>query len=198
MSENNTDTNDTTEDLGVDDNEAQQLLADALESDTDTETDTDDSAAQIQQLTADLNRWKTLARKHEGRAKENAGAAAKAKSVQDQIAELRDQLSERDTKLQEESEKRLTANKKRALTQVYAELADAGLKKTDVREILEGYDPSVLLKDGEPNDDAITKLAKSLAKVAGRVQPDQDQGRKGGTAPPNMNELIRRAAGITL
>ena len=199
MSEDNdTDTTDTSDDVGIDDNEAQQLLADALENDTDTESDADDSAAQIQQLTADLNRWKTLARKHEGRAKENAQAAAKAKTVEQQIAELRDQLSDRDTKLQEESEKRLTANKKRALSQVYAELADAGLKKTDVREILEGYDPSVLLKDGEPNDDAITKLAKSLAKVAGRVQPDHDQGRKGGTAPPNMNELIRRAAGMRI
>ena len=197
MSEDN-DTPDTTEDLGVDDNEAQQLLADALESDTDTESDGKDWQAEYERLAKEAEKWKVLARKHETRARENAGAAAKAKTVEQQIAELRDKLSDRDAALQEESEKRLAANKKRALTQVYAELADAGLKKTDVREILEGYDPSVLLTDGEPNDDAITKLAKSLAKVAGRVQPDHDQGRKGGTAPPDMNTLIRRAAGISL
>lgn len=170
-----------------DDDEAQQLLADATSDGAgpDTGTGTDELA----RLKADLDKWKTLARRHEGRAKENAQAAAKAKSVEDQIAELRTQLAERDVADVER-------NGRMAMTQVHAALAEAGIKKADSAEFLELVDPTTLLTDGQPDDKAITKLAGSVKKLAGRVTPDFDQGRKGGDAPLNMNDLIRRAAGV--
>jgi hypothetical protein len=182
----------------AEDNEAQQLLADATDQDSDSgagsgsDTGPDkETAAELARLKADLDKWKSLARRHEGRAKENAQAAAKAKSVEEQIEELRSQIAERDITDVER-------NGRLAMTQVHAALAEAGIKKSDVEGLLELVDPTTLLADGEPNDKAINKLAASLTKVAGKVTPDRDQGRKGGNAPPNMNDIIRRAAGIRI
>ena len=170
-----------------DDDEAQQLLSDAVGADSDTDTGSDDDTkTELARLKADLDKWKSLARRHEGRAKENAQAAAKAKSVEEQIAELRSQLAERDVADVER-------NGRLAMTQVHAALAEAGIKKADAAGFLELVDPVTLLTDGQPDDKSISKLAESIKKLAGRVTPDVDQGRKGGSAPPNMNDLIRGA-----
>jgi hypothetical protein len=158
-------------------------------SDTDKGSDGKNWEAEVQRLNKEAEKWRSLARKHEGRAKENADAAAKAKSVEDQIAELRSQLAERDVADVER-------NGRMAMTQVHAALAEAGIKKADAAGFLELVDPTTLLTDGQPDEKAIGKLAESVKKLAGRVTPDFDQGRKGGTAPPNMNDLIRRAAGV--
>jgi hypothetical protein len=158
-------------------------------SDTDTGSDGKNWEAEVQRLNKEAEKWRSLARKHEGRAKENADAAAKAKSVEDQIAELRSQLAERDVADVER-------NGRMAMTQVHAALAEAGIKKADAAGFLELVDPTTLLTDGQPDEKAIGNLAESVKKLAGRVTPDFDQGRKGGTAPPNMNDLIRRAAGV--
>jgi hypothetical protein len=157
--------------------------------DTDKASDGKNWEAEVQRLNKEAEKWRSLARKHEGRAKENADAAAKAKSVEDQIAELRSQLAERDVADVER-------NGRMAMTQVHAALAEAGIKKADAAGFLELVDPTTLLTDGQPDEKAIGKLAESVKKLAGRVTPDFDQGRKGGTAPPNMNDLIRRAAGV--
>jgi hypothetical protein len=158
-------------------------------SDTDKGSDGKNWEAEVQRLNKEAEKWRSLARKHEGRAKENADAAAKAKSVEDQIAELRSQLAERDVADVER-------NGRMAMTQVHAALAEAGIKKADAAGFLELVDPTTLLTDGQPDEKAIGKLAESVKKLAGRVTPDFDQGRKGGNAPPNMNDLIRRAAGV--
>jgi uncharacterized membrane protein YqiK len=171
-----------------DDDEGQQT---DTAQDTGADTGSDDTKTQLAALKADLDKWKSLARRHEGRAKENAQAAAKAKTVEDQIAELRSQLAERDVADVER-------NGRMAMTQVHAALAEAGIKKADAAEFLDLVDPTILLTDGQPDDKAIGKLADSVKKLAGRITPDYDQGRKGGTAPPNMNDLIRRAAGIRI
>lgn len=170
-----------------DDDEAQQLLSEAVSTDSGADTGSDDDIkSEMARLKADLDKWKSLARRHEGRAKENAQAAAKAKSVEDQIAELRAQLAERDVADVER-------NGRMAMTQVHAALAEAGIRKADAAGFLELVDPITLLTDGQPDDKAINKLAESIKKLAGRVTPDVDQGRKGGNAPPNMNDLIRGA-----
>lgn len=182
-----TDTTTDTDDTGLDDHEAQQLLADALaeESDTETGTDSQDWKAEAERLAAELKKWQHTARRNEQSAK-NA-----QKSVQDQLADLRRQIEERDEAYTE-------ANAKRAMSQVHTRLATAGIKPEDVKGLLGRIDARNLLKDGQPDDDAINDLATSLTKVAGRVTPDHDQGRKGGSAPPNMNDLIRRAAGVRI
>lgn len=151
--------------------------------------DSTDWKALAEQAQRDAERWKTHARKHEDRAKANADAASKAKTVEEQLAELRKAMSDRDV-ADVQKAGRL------AVSQVHAALAEAGIGRDDVSGLLEHVDPMSLLADGEPDDAAIAKLAKSLTKVAGRTTPDRDQGRKGGDAPVDMNTLIRRAAGI--
>jgi hypothetical protein len=175
-----------------DDTEAQRLLADAIGSDSDTDDDDADTAeltARLERFQKEAAKWKELARKHEGRARQNADAASKAKSVEDQLDEMRKQIADRDVA-------DVARNGRMAMTQVQAKLAEAGFSRADVSGLLELIDPVTLLSDGEPSDSAIDKLAKSLIKVAGKATPDRDQGRRGGSAPINMNQLIRRKAGI--
>src|SRR5918997_635160 len=168
----------TTDDTGIDDDEAQQLLADALDSDADPDTGTDDTdwRAEADRLARDAAKWKALARKHEGTARQRSDAASKAPELEQQVAELREQMAARDVAEVERSGRL-------ALERVHTRLAKAGIEPGDVKGVLGRIDPTVLLKDGQPNDDAITELAESLTKVAGRVSPDPDQGRKGGNAP---------------
>lgn len=130
------------------------------------------------------------ARTWEQRAKDNATAAREKQSVEQQLAEIQQTLSERDARDVER-------NGRLALTQVRTKLAEAGIRGDDASGLLDMVSASALLADGEPDDKAITKLANSLTKIAGRAAPDADQGRKGGDSPPNMNDIIRRAAGIT-
>lgn len=173
-----------------DDAEAQRLLADAMrESESDTDDDNADLTGRIAQLEREATKWRDLARKHETRAKQNADAASKTKSVEDQLNDLRKQMADRDVA-------DVQRNGRTAMTQVQARLAEAGFSRADVSGLLELIDPVTLLTDGEPDDSAVDKLAKSLIKVAGKATPDRDQGRRGGSAPINMNQLIRRKAGI--
>lgn len=182
--ESDTDTGTSTE---QDDAEAQRLLAEAV-----AQSDKDSAAhkEQLTKLQADLDKWKSLARKHEGRARENAEAASKTKTVEEQLEEVRKTLAERDVADQHR-------NGRLAMVQVQHKLAEAGLTSEDVAGLLELIDASTLLKDGEPDDGAIEKLAKSLIKVGGRSTPDRDQGKRSQNAPQDMNSLIRRMAGIS-
>lgn len=75
-----------------------------------------ESQVSVEQLQADLEKWKAMARKNEERAKQNALAASElakqqeaAKSEADQIAELRKALEdERNARIQIDLEKRLS------------------------------------------------------------------------------------------
>jgi len=151
--------------------------------------DATDWQAKVTALEAEAEKWRTLARKHEGRAKENATAASRTKTVEEQLDELRSQLAQRDIADVERSARL-------ALTQVRTRLAEAGIRGADASGLLELVNGTALLADGEPDEKAIDKLATSLTRIAGRASPDPDQGRKGGSGPPDMNTLIRRAAGV--
>jgi hypothetical protein len=149
-----------------------------------------------EQARAEIEQWKALARKHEDRAKRNYEAASKAKeaeskakSVEEQLSELRKAMADRDVA-------DMQRNGRLAVTQVQAKLAEAGLSAADMTGLFDLIDPVALLKDGEPDEAAITKLAKSLVRVAGRTTPDRDQGRRGGDGPVDMNQLVRRSVGI--
>jgi hypothetical protein len=163
-------------------------------SDTGEQTDWKALAEKAQ---AEIEQWKALARKHEDRAKRNFEAAAKvkeaeskAKSVEEQLSELRKAMTDRDVA-------DMQRNGRLAVAQVQAKLAEAGLSANDMTGLFDLIDPVALLKDGEPDEAAINKLAKSLVRVAGRTTPDRDQGRRGGDGPVDMNALIRRAVGVT-
>lgn len=153
-------------------------------------TDGVDYKALAEKAQADAEKWKNLARKHEDRARQNADAASKAKTVEEQLGELRKSLADRDAA-------DVVRNGRLAKMQVQAKLAEAGFSSDDVSGLLEHVDTSSLLKDGEPDNGAIGKLAESLAKVGGRATPDRDQGRRSSSdAPQDMNSLIRLAAGL--
>lgn len=124
------------------------------------------------------------ARTWEQRAKENRDGAKQAQTLEQQLDEMRQQMSVREEKDRERSAK--TAN-----AQLKAELAQAGVKWDDVDEVLRP-DPLTLLKDGEPDEDRIARIAAALARQAGRPAPDPDQGRRSNGAPPgDMNEMFR-------
>ena len=190
----------TTSDTSTEDAEAAGLLHDAVhgqQTDTDADAGSTDNQTgatgddQVSRLQAELDSWKRLARKHETRAKENAAAAKAKQSVEDRIAELERELADRNV-ADLEHRGRLAREK------VTSALAEAGVRREDVQAFLDMVDPvSTLLKDGEPNEEAITALTESLKRLAGRVRPDPDQGRSGGNAPvSDMNALIRKHAGV--
>lgn len=126
----------------------------------------------------------------EKRAKENKSAADTAQTLEQQVTELRENLAKRE---KADSER----NAKLAMSQVKSALAEKGVRIEDVKELLDEIDPAArLLADGDVDDKAVDRLAASLARAAGRPAPDPDQGRKGGTPPTDMNQLIRRASGV--
>lgn len=157
-------------------------------SDTGDQTDWKAEAAKA---AADVEKWRTLARKHETRAKDNADAASKAKTIEERLAAAEKALTDRDVADVER-------NARLALAQVRTQVANAGFKPDEVSGLFDALDPMRLLTDGEPDAKAIDQLAKSITKAAGRATPDRDQGRKGGDGPVDMNTLIRRAAGVPI
>jgi hypothetical protein len=169
----------TPENLLISDADAEKLLADAVQ---DGSSDTEDTT----DWKAEAEKWKAQARKHETRAKENT---SRAKTVEQQLEELRGQLSERD-------KREVERNGRLALSQLNTRLAEHGIKRGDVEGLLKRIKASDLLDDGEPDEKAISELTDTLVKITGRASPDPDQGRKGGKAPLDMNQLIRRAAGV--
>lgn len=117
------------------------------------------------------------------KARENA-----SKPLQQQLDELTKKLSDRQTADVER-------NGKLALSQVYSQLAEAGVKKSDVEGLLKRFDAKALLKDGEPDDAAIAEFAKDLARTAGQIPPDLDQGQGGsGSSPQTMGDFMRQMA----
>lgn len=117
--------------------------------------------------------------------------ASKAQTVEEQLEGLRKVMADRDIA-------DVKRNERLALAQVRTQVASAGFKPDDVADLFAAIDPSFLLTDGEPDEKAIEKLARSITKAAGRASPDPDQGRKGGDGPVDMNTLIRRAAGVQI
>jgi hypothetical protein len=128
------------------------------------------------------------ARTWEDRAKANKGAVEQAQTLQQQLEQLRFDLADRD-------QRDIERAGRLAMTQVRSALAEAGIKPDDVKDLLDEFDPLRLLKDGEPNDEAIGRIVGALRRTAGRPSADPDQGQRGDGAPQDMNALIRRAAG---
>lgn len=175
-----------------DDQQAEAILAEAV---TESDDSADDDQVDVDKLRKDLDKarkdvekWQSLSRKNQERARENADAASRAKSVEEQLSELRQQLSDRDVADVERSSRI-------AMSQLQAALAEQGFRKEDVDGLLDQIDGVRLLNQGEPDPEAIQRIAGSLTRVAGRATPDHDQGRRGDDAPTDMNAFIRRAAG---
>lgn len=142
-------------------------------------------AQEVRLTPADLRKKLDHARTWEQRAKENKAGADQAKTLQQQVEEMQKALAERDVR-EVERAGRL------AMTQVRSGLAEAGIKADDVKELLDEIDPTRLLKDGEPNDEAIGRIVGALRRAAGRPTPDPDQGRSSAAQPTSMSEFMRQ------
>lgn len=112
------------------------------------------------------------ARTWEDRAKANRDAAQQKTTLEQQVEQMRTALAQRD----EQDIERETRTARKSLR---AELIEAGLDGRDADEAIELVDLGRLLKDNVADDKLITETAKRLAKVAGRAQPDRDQGAGG-------------------
>jgi hypothetical protein len=143
-----------------------------------------ESGLSVDQVKAKLGHARTW----EDRAKANKTAADELNTLRGQFDKMQQRLAERDQRDTDRAAKL-------AMAEVRSQLTELGVHYGEVKELLDEYESKRLLKDGEPNDEAIGRLAKALAKAAGRPAPDVDQGQKGDDAPPDMNRLIRRAAG---
>lgn len=127
------------------------------------------------------------ARTWEKRAKDNADGARKAQSLEQQLEEIRREQADRDLR-------DLARAQRTATTELRAALVGMGLSDADAREAIELIDADKLLKDGEPDEKAIEKVARSLGKVTGRATPDRDQGaggQNGSTGPQSMSSWVQ-------
>jgi hypothetical protein len=125
------------------------------------------------------------ARTWEKRAKDNRDAQNRSQTLEQQLQQMRDQLAEREAA-------DLIASEQTAVTALRAELASLGMDRTDIADAIEFVDTSRLLDKGRPDDKAIETIAAKLARVAGRPQPDRDQGANGQSGPASMNDWVRQ------
>lgn len=138
----------------------------------------------------ELNKWKSLSRKHE-----NA-----YKTATKQVSDLEGELEKLKNAAGDQEAAKAKAHADIALAKLNAQLARRGVSEETATGLLAVIDPARLLKDGEPSDDGIKAVAEAIAKSATKppaVPPDGDQGKgdKGGDAAPKMNDLFRAASG---
>lgn len=146
--------------------------------------DTGMTADQIKERLSHARTW-------EQRAKDNKGAADQLPTLQQQLDQVRKDLADRDVRDVERSGRL-------AMAQVRAGLANARVSEDDVKDLLAEIDSTRLLKDGEPDEQAINRIVGALSRAAGRPVPDRDQGQRGAAPATDMNTLIRRAAGMNV
>lgn len=141
---------------------------------------------------AEADKWKALARKHEGSAKANADAAKR-------LAEIEEANKSEVEKAVEAARKEGTSEALRSLAPrlVAAEfrIAAAGRLTTEqVAEFLEDLDLTrYLTDDGEVDTDRVAKKVEALAPA--RTAPSFGGGPRASAPVTDMNQLIRRAAG---
>jgi hypothetical protein len=138
------------------------------------------SASEVKQKLEHARTW-------ESRAKANGKAATEAQTLAEQVSEMRKALADRDAQ-------DIARSERLAVTELRSSLAESGLDRSEISEALELVDSSRLLKDNEPDEKAIAAMAKRLAKLAGRAQPDRDQGAGGGQnggGGLSMNDWVR-------
>ena len=164
----------------------------------DTTTTTDTGAA----TAAEVEKWKTQARKHEDRAKANANAAKELETLrQSSMNETEKAVAQARAEARTE-----------ALREVGGKLAEAAIRvaaagrNVDVDALIEGVDASKFLDaDGDPDTKAITAWVDRVAPAVDEsdkpsVKRDLGLGARGGrtTAALNGGELeqaLRNAVG---
>lgn len=157
-------------------------------------TETEATETDAKDWKAEAEKWQTLARKNEERAKSNATAAKELEKVRAAA------MTETEKAVAEaEARGRTSALTEAGPRLVRAEFRAAAAGRVD-KETLDAYLEDVDLKrfldeSGEPNSKAIEAR---IAKLGGTERRTDFDGGARTTArkPPNMNDLIRRQAGL--
>lgn len=139
----------------------------------------DDAAVKLAAAEAEVAKWKSLSRKHEGQAKENAEAAAKLKVAEDAQKTAEQLLQEKTAEL----ETRLNASDARAMRAEVA--AEKGLTPAQAKR-LQGSTPEELAADA----DELLGMFKPPAGKGGDEEngsgKDKDDEKDGGKPPEGL------------
>jgi two-component sensor histidine kinase len=173
------DTTTTTDDTAVEDDRAQELLAQAV-----TSTDEKDWKAEYERLQAESRKWESRAKANSTAAKELERLKAASMSEQEKaVAEA-------------EQRGRATALAESGQRLVRAEFRAAAAGRLDNKQFDALLDDLNLAKfvreDGEPDTKAITAAVERLAPARA---PSFDGGARQTAKTTDMNALIRQQAG---
>lgn len=163
-----------------------------MDAETTSSTDTTETVLPEQDVTTpdmemaessgDLEKWKSLARKHEERAKANAQAAK-------ELAELKQSML---TDTEKALEQAKSETRRQVLAEVATKLVDAKLqaelngKVLSADAVLTFKKEAFIGDDGEVDELAIKAWVESHATKAETVYPDLAQGKRG-TNPVALN-----------
>lgn len=154
-------------------------------SDTQT-TETVDHAAEAE-------KWKTLAQKHEQRAKANAEAAKELATLKQQSMSDVEKAVD-----QAKSETRTSVLREIGGRLVDAELKAALVGKTLTPEALLSFDRSTFITDdGDVDGAAISKWVEKNTTTDGGTTSFDGGARTTSAAPKSMSDLIRKQAGLS-
>ncbi len=163
-----------------------------MDAEATTSTDNTESVSTEQEVTTtdmemadssvDLEKWKSLARKHEERAKANAKAAQ-------ELAELKQSMLSETEKALEQAK---SETRRQVMAEVATKLVDAKLqaelngKVLPAEAVLTFRKETFIGDDGEVDELAIKAWVESHATKAETVYPDLAQGKRG-TTPVALN-----------
>lgn len=136
--------------------------------------------------TQETEKWKTLARKHEERAKANAKAAA-------ELEELKKSMLTDQEKAIEEAKREA---RKATVAEFSSKLVDAKLEASlngrvlDANAVLSFEKSKFITEDGDVDEDAISNWVESNTKTPDTVFPDLAQGQRGTAPALNSDPLL--------
>ena len=135
---------------------------------------------------AEAEKWKTLARKHEERAKANAKA----------VTELEDLKKSMLTEQERAIEDAKRESRQQTVAEYSGKLVDAKLQAAlngrtlDANAILSFDKSTFIAESGDVDEDAIAQWVESNTKIQETVYPDLAQGQRGSTQALNSDPLL--------
>lgn len=157
---------------------------------TSTSTDAEQEAPSLEDLQAELDRWKADARKHEKRARENAAASRELQKLQEQN--------------QTESERLAAEAERRGYSKAKVEMSER-LAAASIKTALAGLveDPTVIVddlnlaryidEDGEVDESAVKTLKDKYTALLGNKQPAKVSHGKRSSTPADAKSDDDRA-----
>lgn len=155
--------------------------------------------SQTQDPTAEVEKWKRLARRHEDKVKELTPKAQRL----DEIEAANATELEKAVKAARDEERRTvgqTYNRRIAAAEIKAAAGSKFNDPADAVAYLNDEIDSFVGDDGEVDSKAVAKAVDTLLKakpyLAAAAEPDFDAGTRTGKTGFDMNDLIRQQAGV--